>query len=65
MRKLHTLEDFLKGKKSLRQAASALDIAPQSLSWMRNKVDNNTFILEDEDGSLTVLREVRLKKKGA
>lgn len=56
--KLHTLDDFLLNHKSLRQAADVLAVPAQNLSWMTRKVQGKTYVLEGDDGTYTLLREV-------
>lgn len=65
--KLTTLRDFVDGQRSLIGAAEVLNVPKQNVSYALRGVKGRTFVLEEDDGTLVMLREVpkRVKKKGA
>lgn len=62
--KLTTLDDFTKEYKSLRAAATALGLPVQNIHWALRHVKGKTYVLQGEDGTYKLLREV-VSKKGS
>lgn len=56
--KLTELKDFVSGHRSMIAAAQALEVPKQNVSYALRGVKGRTFVLEQDDGQLVMLREV-------
>jgi hypothetical protein len=61
--KITPLKEWIEGHRSLTGAAEVLNVPKQNLSFALNKVKGMTYVLEEDDGTLRLLREVA--KRGA
>ncbi len=62
--KLTELNLFVQEYKSMRAAASELNLPVQNVHWALNKVKGRTFVVQNDDGTYMLLREV-VSKKGS
>lgn len=62
--KLTELSLFIQEYKSMRAAASELNLPVQNIHWALNKVKGRTYVLQDDEGNYQLLREV-VSKKGS
>lgn len=62
--RLIELSEYVKEFKSLRSASEALSLPVQNVHWALTKVKGKSFVLEEDDGTLRLLREVVQRKGG-